>query len=118
MHKQSQSGKILEDLLSVLEQYVHPALRSKALSDPRVINAKNYLGSYKKNLSWKQLANGEWIAETHLGVYLIVNELNNFISLQFEDYVLAIVSNEVDKLESLKDQAEIDYIFREHRKAL
>lgn len=117
-NKLSQSGKILKELIAALEQYVHPALRTKALSDPRVIKAKNYLGSYKKNLNWEQMSNGEWLAKTELGNYLIANELNNFVSLQFEDCILAVVKNEADKLDGLKDQAESDYIFRERRKVV
>lgn len=108
----SESGRIIKQLLDVIEQYVHPALYTKALSDHRVIHARGYIGSYKKQLHWEPTDHtiGEEFSATDIGVYYLVPELNNMVSLQFEDFVLAIVNRE-DK-DQLKDQAEEDYILR------
>lgn len=109
----SESGNIIHNLLDLIEQFVHPALRNKALSDSRYVTAKKYLGEYKKSLIWENSDNvlGEYFAITDIGVYYIVKELNNLISLQFEDYVLGIT--ELSNIDQLKDQAESDYIFRQ-----
>ena len=108
--KTSESGAIILGLLNALEQYVHPALRSKALADDIVV-AREYLGSYIRKLAWIDYQNGESKAECPLGTYLIAPELNNYISLQFEDYVLAIATK--GDVDTLKEQAEHDFNFRE-----
>lgn len=108
----SESGKIIKDLIDAMEQYTHPALYSKAASDSRVKTAKEYIGSYKKQLHWElsDATLGDEFCATDIGVYYLVPELNNMVSLQFEGFVLAISHSE-DKPQ-LKDQAEEDYILR------
>lgn len=108
----SESGQVIKQLLDALEQFVHPALRSKAMSDSRVKLAKEYISSYKKNLHWEptDYTIGEEFAATDIGVYYLVAELNNMVSLQFEDFVLALVPRE--HRDQLRDQAEEDYILR------
>lgn len=108
----SESGKIIQGLIDALDQYAHPALHSKALSDPRVVLAKEYIGSYKKQLHWEPSDHtlGEEFCATDIGVYYLVSELNNMVSLQFEDFILALAARE--NKDQLRDHAEEDYILR------
>lgn len=106
----SSCERIINNLLEVLEVYCHPALRNRALADPSVMEARLFIGNYNNNLAWVVSSEELLRADTEIGTYHIVDELNNNVSLQFEDYVLAIATTK--DIGNLKEQAEQDYIFR------